>query len=1503
MAGGGEGATKDGVTAKPVPKRAAKPVPKRAAKPVPPELEGVDFVSLDPTGTAARLKQTEQTEWRDAANQDFLTSGQPRLSTGTAFEEFSRTLQALAKQGIDAIRTWRSRANRDTRGLADLRRAMLIKAGVLKQAKNGQWNYKPNYSRQGSVELSGKTVAEVEGWIAQAKAKLAPLVQAGIQVVQSVDDLRAALPEQVIPDDAVGAHSSGRVYLVADRIGSSRQALRTLAHEVVGHLGLERVLGNDFTTLVDKVEKYLRANVKVVAEAAAEVKRRYGALNPTERTQEIMALLAEQQPSFGLIRELLAKLRLWLAKHGLGSLEAAELNQLLVSAARAVRSEGVTSEEMLTLAPAFARTGDTRTRYEARIDELFAGAPAARVGVKVLDRSDMLDMLGYGDKPVVLRESKVLLSEDNHAAMTAEQWKKLPEWIDDPVAVFDSDTVAGRLVFVAPKAINGAPVFIIMEPNTRENTLDTHLLVNGYDVPGGKTPVNRWIKDGKLRYIDNEKSPALGDTSWLQLPRVYRQVPGSKVKILTERNLVKYREANPLPGQETVNFMRVPSHITSAREAVHNALSDTYTGANRGLLGWMGINNIAERFGETLPILKSIEKTFNEMSHQAKLWLDRGDQIERMWSMLTPKQTELVSFIAGNATILQFDPSKDKADTPEKQEVAQKWKELQALDAANPKAKGTTTILAAVQHYQDVHQESLTYLEDVLKQAQAAGASTHAIESVRDTVKALKKKQTHFWLPLHRFGDFHSVAMSPTLFALHQRHQQHLEDVRANKANPAAWSKDDDKLFRKLRKDPKHYEAMGHESERAARRRATHWQGKGWQATSNINRYTSDQARAHLKPEIEAFEKMLAHTKLDAKVANKLIDSYTDLLIEALPENHILKRQLDREGIAGWDPDMKRAFAKTAQSQAFAMSRLLHARKLGEQLGQLERQGDSFQPHATLARDLHTELIKQQELAMTRSEDPYWVRFATGFNYMSMLGGSPFFWALQLAQVPTITLPYLIGRNNANVTDTMGKLATAWGQAKDFVKWSVEANEWRAELDFSRAVKGVTPEEMQALKEMDEAGRFVFTIGQDLGAAAEGRNTKTARFIRSINAPTHTTELINRVSTGLAAYRISRKNGSAPKAAVEFALRTIDNTQVNMDPVMGARNLKTLFGRQGTQPFAKIIFQFWKFQQGMAYTTLTTMKDAWTHPDPKLRKQARDSAIGLTVSLMTTSGIFGLPFVGTGMMLLSFLAGLDGDDDEDDNVERLVKNWLKESPLPEVVADTLNKGFLSAILPTDAAPYLSPRFGLGNLMNPLGYARFDDAERGEDVVKELMFRVLGGPTGSSAAAFWDGIQAGLDGDYAKATEKMVPLKLMRDLARAYTLADQGVSTGKGEERIDPDDISTMSWIWQAMGVTPMKKAMYHEGQAGVQALKTVVTGEREKLLARHAQARLKGEDVSEVTRDILRFNQKHPYARIKAENLRQAFGRRRDNRRKLTDTGILADKQNQPYLGNAAWTR
>jgi hypothetical protein len=70
-------------------------------------------------------------------------------------------------------------------------------------------------------------------------------------------------------------------------------------------------------------------------------------------------------------------------------------------------------------------------------------------------------------------------------------------------------------------------------------------ILTSYDKDSARTPIDRWLRDEKLRYIDNAKSPTLAGTSWLQLPRVLRQDLGSKANVVTERNLVKYRQVNP----------------------------------------------------------------------------------------------------------------------------------------------------------------------------------------------------------------------------------------------------------------------------------------------------------------------------------------------------------------------------------------------------------------------------------------------------------------------------------------------------------------------------------------------------------------------------------------------------------------------------------------------------------------------------------------------------------------------------------------------------------------------------------------------------------------------------------------------------------------------------------------------------------------------------------------------------------------------------------------------
>jgi hypothetical protein len=74
-----------------------------------------------------------------------------------------------------------------------------------------------------------------------------------------------------------------------------------------------------------------------------------------------------------------------------------------------------------------SRAASTQAAYEARIDALFAGESANSFGVKVLDKSDMLDILGFGAGPVHLVEGKVKAGAVNHPAMTADVWKKVPQ--------------------------------------------------------------------------------------------------------------------------------------------------------------------------------------------------------------------------------------------------------------------------------------------------------------------------------------------------------------------------------------------------------------------------------------------------------------------------------------------------------------------------------------------------------------------------------------------------------------------------------------------------------------------------------------------------------------------------------------------------------------------------------------------------------------------------------------------------------------------------------------------------------------------------------------------------------------------------------------------------------------------------------------------------------------------------------------------------------------------
>ena len=85
--------------------------------------------------------------------------------------------------------------------------------------------------------------------------------------------------------------------------------------------------------------------------------------------------------------------------------------------------------------------------------------------------------------------------------------------------MFNSDTVDGRLVFVAPEKVKGRDVMLVLEPKNGE--MDAHLLLNAYD-KDGRPPYLRWAYDGLMHYADTKKAPGIDERFRLRLPDILK---------------------------------------------------------------------------------------------------------------------------------------------------------------------------------------------------------------------------------------------------------------------------------------------------------------------------------------------------------------------------------------------------------------------------------------------------------------------------------------------------------------------------------------------------------------------------------------------------------------------------------------------------------------------------------------------------------------------------------------------------------------------------------------------------------------------------------------------------------------------------------------------------------------------------------------------------------------------------------------------------------------------
>jgi hypothetical protein len=1144
------------------------------------------------------------------------------------------------------------------------------KRRVVQQGQAGSTSPAAKLSRKPAAQ--GSTPEQVKQWLGKPLAKLSAAVRERVRVVATVAEARAALPDETIPDDAAGAYTPDGVWLIADNLPSAQAANEALAHEVVGHLGVEGLLNEaDFDDLVAQVGR-LAAHDPTVRAALETVRRNYEGLDAVAEAKEVLAHLAERKPNFGLVRELLAKLRMWLARHGFGDLDKATLERLLVTAAR---------------------------QTSQRADPAGLATPAA---------------------------SKAQFSRRG---------------TDDTLPAF--------------KAAQG------------------------------------WLKQ------EFKSGKAVGE--------------------------------------------------------------------GRGL-GWLTMEQIAERYGDRIPALRAINTAIGTMEAQAKKWVGKAEHIDRLWQQLSKAQDKLMSEIMIAATLAGYDPDGGKTKTkgvttPEEAALDRQWQHLQALDKG-AKVPATSVYRAVRNHFEQDLAEVKAHLKDLKGKER-----TPQVDALIGALEGLSKGSTKPYFPLMRLGGYYTVGRSPELQALH--------DKRG--ANDDGLSKEEEKRYEALRKDAKHYVVASHARLANAERHRDKLLAQGMTAFANTAQERGAKHRSSIVEDMKTFDNAIKDINLDAGVKKQLEQVYESLLISSLPEGHVLKKSLRRDGVIGADTDMRRVVATSANSRAYALSRLQHARDVQESLGELR--AASADGNMT-ERNLANEMVRRTNLAYEHYQDSPIITAMTTTSYMGMLGASPAFWLINLTQVPLITAPWLAARTNKGFTATLRDLGVAAKQASQMIKWTTDG-QWRAEFKLDNPPKGVTADELKMFRALEDAGQLDFTLAFDLGQVAAGKSGKFWNTLRSVNAPTNATELINRGGTALAAYRAKRGQGADHAAAVEFAKQATNTTQINYNPANAARYMQTVLGSRG---LAKIIFQFYTYQQGMAYLALSTLKDAVAGD-----KTAMKTMGYMTGTLVAMSGVFGLPFVSTLLSAASMALTKLGDDDEPVDLEVWLKNLMHDTiPGLDVLA---SKGAPAALLGVD----LSSRTGQGNLMNPLAYARFGAKDRGEDTIQELMFRVFGGASAGTASGIVDGVKAIAEGDLLKGIEKIGPLKAVKDLAKFAQLQEGGVKTGSGEQALGAEAFHAGNLLAQAMGFSPTKKSLYYEGNAAVQNVKQAVDGVRTKLLSRYAQAFIAGKGFTEVHREIQEFNQRHPERKISWTNMTQSVKQRRTNRQERLSSGVAGGKDNQAF--------
>jgi len=1314
-----------------------------------------------------------------------------------------------------------------------------------------------------------------------------------VVVVRSAEAFPASAKADPAYRRAEGLYNgSPTVWINAGAITNEARFGQVLAHEAIGHYGVERVVGkSDWGQIVDAIDTLAstRSGSPALQAVLDSVSKRYGTVDRETFAKEAIAVMAERGIRNSFTNRVIAAVRRFL-RRVMPSLQWSEtdVRDLLSQADGFLRVGRTAVERQATVqAYAFSQTGtdaalspdpQEAAGYRSEFDKIVNSMRTVVPPIPVGRTPAVLRALGAPDLPITISRDTVRKATNGvKHNVPQDVMRRLPELLADPVAVFDSKTEAGSLaVVLEAQDADGRPVLAALHMKVKEGrALEVNRVASAYGKDFGEPTFAKWAQEGLLRYVSETKNPELVRLSRLYKPGSGSPDQGSSTrKVLREADIVQQQALEgPDPGSRLFSL--------PASDAL-----DDIDSIQKGLQG----EGILARAKQLLADLR-----FNKVKDaQRPTWL--GALATRHLTELGADYFKNINHYSDYLAEMQADRNQLQGEAEVVAEGARKWvsknkAEAQQLfdlmhdatvDGVDPsKAYQPLMFKMPGQTGQfQVTKKNIKHAIAVKKQQMKERSGDSKVNMINE-IKALEamgyaepRRQKQYVPLVERWNQLSPEAQDiykqfrdayrQRSDAMEEALAQRIEDLSGDGVSEAQRRKLVQRMreqfesarlqgvYFPLQRFGQHYVSaekddtntfMMFQTLNELDRAVKDLKAKGWTITAQGKK--GDKTSAKDAPSGTFVADVIQQLR-QSHVSDKVQDEIYQLYLEALPELSMRKHSIHRKGIPGFDPDAVRAFAYNMHHGSHQLARLRYSHKLQGVLDLIQKQQDEARKEdgadvrRIVAGDTIIEELKRRHDWIMNPTDSALTNMVSSFGFVYYLGATPAAALVNLSQTALVSYPFLAARHGP--VKAMNYLLAA---SRDAVR------------TMGNIQKTLTdPDELKAYQALQASGAIDKTQAHNLAGIAEGGmtgyNPAWSKAMEIIGWGFHKTEVVNREATGMAAYRLAKDGGAGFDEAVKFAQDTIFDTHFDYSNANRAR-----FMQSGT---AKVLLMFRQYSLNMSWALGRMVWHATKGQDPEVRRIARRNLAGILGMSSLFSGVLGLPMMGVVMGTLNALQAAFGDDDEPWDAETEFRAFLAEALGPSG-AEVLLRGPVNKLTGANIAG----RVGLDSL-----WIRDADRElEGRGLFNHLLEQAAG-PMGGVLKNVLVGTQQVGEGHTMRGVETMLP-KGLKDMIKAGRYATQGVNTLRGDPVLE--DLSPWQVLLQGAGFSPAEVAERYERNRALKNYEEHITSRRQSLMNAYAMAIRNGDaaDRAEVMEKVRAFNKSNPEIAISSDSIRASL--------------------------------